>query len=593
MSCAEGSSTDFNETPPADPPWENGGGGSTIGMGGKGGDGGNILVGAGGMISTGTGSMSQCTIDGQTEVCYVGDSAQAGIGACTNGTRTCELSGEFLAWSACVGSGSPSAESCDGVDNDCNGVTDDGCCIPSLEVCDGIDNDCNGFADDGANCGAISCWGPSGPCEELPIPPKIQLNSSCTQKFTIAGDIACSIPNPGTQFYVNAATGSDLNDGTSPGTPWRTLCHAISAASEGGTVNVAEGDYASSAVYVGKELVIKAGYDATFTDWNPDLHRAYFYGRLTLDHNAALWGGFHIVGNPTPSDSWSHMQHRIAAGTLIRNDIEILVTDGVEQSVNLYGIVASSCSGGFTAIRCNDIYVKNNTSGAFVSDAIEFGNIALHQGKSFVDSNRICLDKNPNSGFATAVIAGYGTCGPALAPASVIITNNIIENANTGGGDGVNFYGCGGPDMDLVLTNNTILVNGTGIAGYEGPPSVLNWRLTNNIVSSLQGGSNAIDVGMGAVKILSAEGNLTFGFASNSISPAPLVSANNDLGGAANASTVFVNALGGNFKPKPGGLAIGTGINVLNQAQYGSVGSDLAQVPRPVAGPWTRGAYEP
>ena len=76
--------------------------------------------------------------------------------------------------------GTPSAEVCDGADNDCNGAVDDGIastpttcgvgacasigtlsCVggamidtctpgtPSTEVCDGIDNNCNGLVDDG------------------------------------------------------------------------------------------------------------------------------------------------------------------------------------------------------------------------------------------------------------------------------------------------------------------------------------------------------------------------------------------------------------------------------------------------------------
>jgi MYXO-CTERM domain-containing protein len=56
----------------------------------------------------------------------------------------------------------PTAEVCNGQDENCNGVIDDGVCngcVPSPEVCDGIDNDCVGGIDNGI--APIACGLPS------------------------------------------------------------------------------------------------------------------------------------------------------------------------------------------------------------------------------------------------------------------------------------------------------------------------------------------------------------------------------------------------------------------------------------------------
>lgn len=105
-------------------------------------------------------------------------------GVCAAGTTHCQ-SGAIT----CVQRDEPSVEVCDGKDNDCNGETDEGdpgggtvcptsllgpcaagttscvagsvICVPDFtpapEVCDGVDNDCNGVVDDGDPGGGVDC----------------------------------------------------------------------------------------------------------------------------------------------------------------------------------------------------------------------------------------------------------------------------------------------------------------------------------------------------------------------------------------------------------------------------------------------------
>jgi cysteine-rich repeat protein len=138
--------------------------------------------------------------EGLTRSCYTGPSGTAGVGACVAGTQAC-VSGSY---GACVGQVVPATETCDGVDNDCDGMADEtltrscytgpsgtsgvGTCrpgtqtctagswgstcpgqtVPRAERCDSADDDCNGTVDNGFTVG-VTCTVGMGFCSRTGV----------------------------------------------------------------------------------------------------------------------------------------------------------------------------------------------------------------------------------------------------------------------------------------------------------------------------------------------------------------------------------------------------------------------------------------
>ena len=73
---------------------------------------------------------SYCML-GDRRDCYIGDEREPDVGICRRGTQDCVPHGEFTRWGDCLDQVTPVVEICgNDLDEDCNGIADDGCAEP-------------------------------------------------------------------------------------------------------------------------------------------------------------------------------------------------------------------------------------------------------------------------------------------------------------------------------------------------------------------------------------------------------------------------------------------------------------------------------
>src|SRR5580704_15846644 len=143
----------------------------------------SLLESLGGSVHGGDGGACE---PGKQRPCYTGPAGTEGVGVCKGGMEVCSAT----SWGPCMGEVLPSPQTCTGVDNECDGIVDEGCpcevgqqqacytgpagtegvgvckggmqvcsatgwgpcmgeVLPSAQTCTGLDNACDGIVDEG------------------------------------------------------------------------------------------------------------------------------------------------------------------------------------------------------------------------------------------------------------------------------------------------------------------------------------------------------------------------------------------------------------------------------------------------------------
>jgi hypothetical protein len=327
-----------------------------------------------------------------TQACYTGPAGTSGVGPCHGGTQTCS-NGSF---GACVGQVLPAAETCNGIDDNCNGSVDEnvtqtcytgaagtngvgpchggtqtcsngsfGSCVgqvlPTTEICDGLDNNCNGTVDDGNPGGGLTCGtGLQGVCS--------------------AGTTACS--TGAIHCNQNVLPSAEVCDG---------LDNNCNGSIDEGVLNTyyrdADGDGYGNAALSTLACSQPTGYVANSNDCN--------------DSNAAIHPGATEICNGVDDNCDGAVDEGNPGG-------------GVACGTGLQGVCAAgttSCSSG--AIKCN----QTTAASAEICDGKD------NNCDGQIDNNAIVADGIPNlctsasNKTVTVAVGGTQTVGGYIDPA--------------------------------------------------------------------------------------------------------------------------------------------------------------------------------
>ena len=346
---------------------------------------------------------------GAVQSCFRGPPGSRNVGSCLDGNQVCNTAG--TGWGACTGGLSPGAESCDGLDNNCNGCVDDapGCgtialaCPSPGSLPDGAPFE--NYVINGASFfgGTVDAWNwevTGGPCDQL----FLTTTSPVRQTFTLAGQSTSTLtlrPSLSGDYTVKARM--------LVGSATHTCTFIVHVANPGLRIEMCSDRSAAT------DIDLHLHRPGTTTDWFSATDDCYYSNCKSSSSTAPNWGYANsplaeCVGGPEGS-GWQTLGY-------CRNprlDIDSISNNGVPENINVdipgngetFRVMTHYYSGSGAVHPMVNVYCGGNLRGSYGAPGNQVPNFDT-SGSSTGDIWRV-VD-------ATPMVLGGMTVDCTLAP---------------------------------------------------------------------------------------------------------------------------------------------------------------------------------